>query len=91
MRNFQRASSIFSSYDYKKKCDPINWVDIGTKIAGQFGKLCKSEVMTFYSIKNESEATLVEGTKTPLEKIFSITMKNMDTITFTKRLNSSQP
>ena len=46
-----------------------NWVDKGTKFAGEFEKLCKAEGRQIYSTMSETKAALAERTTRSLENI----------------------
>ena len=49
----------------KKNRPKKNWVERGTKFAGEFKKLCENEGIQMYSTINETKAAFAERTYDP--------------------------
>ena len=65
----QKRFVHFWLYSQKKNQRAKNWVDKGTKSAGEFKKLCEAEGIQVYTSKSETKAAFAERAIRSLEKI----------------------
>ena len=75
----------------RRKSTPENRVHKRTKTTGEFKKLSRDEGIQKYSIVSETKAAFAERIKRSLRINLTVKKEIMDTSTFTKGLNSSQP